>query len=262
MRSPQLQFILSPKRLLEGDHLKQRDNDDDSINSNYSTRSRASIPQPRASFSSFAAPAWNNGTVGEHNSNVRVVARIRPMTHEEGKATVFAISNDVTDKENFENFSTMKSPPPGSSDSKGVADIAAQFNANTTSIDPKPAMITTPTKFINKSNRSPTRIPSIVGSGFKTPIHTNVDNSQQGKKNYKNNIVPSSSLRQSFMQLPSSTSTPPSTSVKCGITKRSTLQTISAGLTDPKHFDFDAVSNHFKNSRVLAILTEILNILK
>lgn len=281
MRSPQIQFSISPKRLTTTNSMEASnknnininhnyDNDDDSTTSttvsfHSSTKSKSSFtpPQPRASLSSFAAPSWNNGSIGEHSSNVRVVARIKPIdrirtsSNNSNKEAIFAIpsssssSNDHDDDDDGyinTDDTTNTSPIPFKSPSsrKGVADIAARFNTNSSPIAPPNnnsyTMITTsttPTKFM----KSPSRIPSVVGSATKTPIHTNVNVHEK----YKNNIIPSTSLRQSFIPPPTS----PSLSVTSGTggsnvnntyTKQSTVQTISAGLTDPKQFDFDAVS--------------------
>ncbi len=259
MRSPLPRSSLSPRRLIEPNHDEDqhyhRHQEDDvaSTTSNNSTKSRKScIPQPRASLSPFAAPSWNTGAVGEQNSNVRVVARIRPSNHcKDSIRAIFAVDHNEDDENIDPNrqmimrpIQAMKSPPPGSSNSEGVANIAARFNTLPSSpIAPDldlPSIITTPTKFLKGNNRSPSRYSGgSRDSGFKTPIHTNVDSTHQ-RQPKRSNLIPSNSTRQSFIQPPSS---PSSLSVSsCNQTKRASHQTIAAGLTDPKHFDFDAVS--------------------
>ncbi len=276
MRSPQIQLSISPKRFTTTtDSIEKSnkaninhnyDNDDDSTTSTtvsfHSSKSKSSFtpPQPRASLSSFAAPSWNNGSIGEHNSNVRVVARIKPIdsirtsNNNINKEAIFAITSNGHDDDGgggyvnntYDITNTSSIPFKSPSSRKGVADIAARFNTNNSPIAPPnnnsykiSTTSTTPTKFM----KSPSRIPSVVGSAAKTPIHTNVNVHEK----YRNNIVPSTSLRQSFIPPPAS----PSLSVTSGTgssnlnntyTKQSTVQTISAGLTEPKQFDFDAVS--------------------
>ena len=262
MRSPpplQSRLTLSPKSSPMGKDYQLRDIDDMSAIS----LSNSSIPEPRASLSSFAAPTWNNGaTNGEHSSNIRVVVRIRPVTKsnqnekepvkvvstilDNGEVIGDSNSNSTTSK--ISSSPTFQSPPPGSSIGEGVADIAARFNIKSPPIAPTSTSIseysssgnniTTPTKIMRNNannNTSPlpsSRIPTIQDSTAKTPLHTNVD---YKKQNNKHNIVSSSSLRQSFIPAPNS----PSVSV----TKRSKQQTISVGLTEPTLFDFDSVSS-------------------
>jgi hypothetical protein len=263
MRSPYRHSSHSPQRRLEPQYenqeQRQPENDDACTSSTASTKNRKScIPQPRASLSSFAAPSWNKGAIGEHNSNVRVVARIRPLDSnpessmkEDAKEAIFAIANNKND-DNIDEVTNMvfspimRSPPPRSSVNEGVADIAARFNTNPSSpIAPNmPAMITTPTKFMQ--NKSPSRFIRDGGeSKMETPIHTNVNSSQQ-RQTQKNGILLPDSTRQSFIQAPSSPSFPAANHTNHN-TKPATHQTIAAGVTDPKQFNFDAVSNMKRN---------------
>ncbi len=254
------------------------------------------IPQPKASLSSFAVPTWNNGVVGEHNSNIRVVARIRPSlssfdgTSLEDKKVLFAIrnndelncrnSNDVVYLENRDaSFTTlpsslsnvMKSPPPGSSKSENVADIAARFNETPSSpLVPAslPSIITTPTKFIksnhNSSNNSvnssrresylsppPSRKwnQEVPTTSDHTPIRTNGGIISSNNSNSRGSgLIPPSTMRQSFIQKPGCVSNCNDTSNdNCNsLMKKNNddKHQIAAGLTDPKYFDFDAVSFH------------------
>lgn len=150
----------------------------------------------------------------------------------------------------------MLSPPPGSSNGEGVAHIAARINTLPSSpIAPDlPSIITTPTKFLARnSNSSPSSRYSAGSSGstFKTPVHTNtnIDPMQRvgrGGRGSSSNLIPPNSNRQSFIQPPSS---PSSLSFSIDGTSDSSWrraavshQTVAAGLNDPKHFDFDAVS--------------------
>ena len=276
MRSPHIIASLSPDRRSEPsthhDERQHGDDDDASTHSMTSSKHRkSSIPPPRASLSSFAAPSWNNGAIGEQNSSIRVVARIRPLhssshndegdDNDNGREAVFAIGNtdhndNDTDTTAFSDvFSSppSKSTPPrsgiGKGQGQGVADIAARFNTNPGSpIAPDlPSIITTPTKFMHCANSSSSSSPSPyysngLGSRSTTPIHTNVDTTQPTRNTHRHNLIPLSSNRQCFIQPPSSPSSMVNSNVK--ESKRASQQTIAAGLADPKTFDFDAVSNN------------------
>ena len=176
--------------------LQQTDNDD----------RKKSLAQ-HVSLSPFAAPSWGNGH-GSQKSNIRIVARIRPLrvdeVQEENSTVVFSKSIHEI---NEQNISTIDSPISSLKEGCSVAGLAAKFN-------------------------SPLSKPL-------TPVQSQMKSFSPSKRLYHGKISNVHSI-----QSPSNQMVPSKLTVSSANLGNMTNK-LTVGLSNPVEFDYDAVSNSF-----------------
>jgi hypothetical protein len=101
------------------------------------------------SLSPFAAPSWGNGH-GSQKSNIRIVARIRPLlVNEVQDGSVTAIFSESIQEVEAKNTSTVESPSLSLKEASSVAGIAAKFNSPSKPLTP----VQSPMKSYSPSKR-------------------------------------------------------------------------------------------------------------
>jgi len=198
-----------------------------------STSSRKSFLSKvtNASFSSFAAPAWGIGD-REHDTTVRVIARIRPIFEEEESSgsfrAVFAIGreDDLPPASFLSPSKTNRRSTSATNDSEGasVADLAAKFNSPSNK-PLMPCLETTPTKLFSPSQA-------------RTPLRTNGNAANiNSYANGRNANGKTPLVRQSFIQSPSTTK-----EIEDRMRATTPCKASQSVMAGDENFNFDAVS--------------------